>query len=123
MGSKHTDMPHYHTQVGMMAPPSSLPAPLPGESPFKLLMSVPASAPDPIPEPVDTLPFVADAEEDEDKLIPAPPPMTTETQGPSSHSTTPKPTSGIDSYTTADLYHIMAYLPSDLRQFSFFGGG
>ena len=123
MGSKHTDMPHYCTQVGMMAPPSSLPAPLPRESPFELLVSVPTSAPDPEPEPVDTLPFVADAEEDAEEPAPAPPPVTTEIQGPALHSTTPKPTSGIDSYTTADLYHIMAYLPSDLRQFSFFRGG
>ena len=125
MSSKHANMPHYRTQVGMMAPPLSLPAPLPGESPFELLVLIPAPAPDPEPEPIDTLPFIADTEEDEDEPTPAPPPVVAEVtvQDPVSQSMTPKPTSGIDSYTTANMYHIMAYLPSDLRQFSFFGGG
>ena len=63
MTSKHTGMPLYGSEVG----PMSIPVAAAGESlPTTVTVPIPAPTSVPEPDPIDTLPYVPDAEEEEE---------------------------------------------------------
>ena len=124
MMSKHIGMPLYGSEVGPMVHPVHISVGATGESvPVTRAAPLPVSVPE--PDPVDTLPYVPDVEQDEGDEVRAP--TRTETAAEPTPVAEPSPADppaqGIDSYSIKDIRHLMQFLPSDLRQFSYFGGG
>ena len=131
MLSKHTGMPMYGSQVGPMVHPVSIPVGRTGESKI-ITGAVPLAVTVPEPDPVDTLPYVPDAADDEDEEAKAsteveattdPTETTTAPTTESEPTPTALPAQGIDSYSIKDMQYLMQFLPSDLRQYSYYGGG
>ena len=119
MSSKHKGAPWYHSQLRIdsqlpttffkaTTPSSTAPA---VEEPAGTTVSVSAPLISDVPE-ADTLEFVPDIEEEplNDPVVEPEPPSTRQ---------------GIDieSLTVADLKEITRFLPSDLHQYHYFGGG
>ena len=122
MTSKHTGMPLYGSEVG----PMNIPVAAAGESlPTTVTVPIPAPASVPKSDPVDTLPYVPDAEEEEEGEVLTSETTDTATAPPSEpgSSQPDPPAQGIDSYSIKDICHLMQFSPLDLRQFSYFGGG
>ena len=118
MTSKHTGMPLYGSEVGPMTHPVQVSIGTTGESAL-VIGAAPLAASTPEPDPVDTLPYVPDVEEDEGGETEAP----TETETTTESAHTAAPPQGIDSYSIKDIQYLMQFLPSDLRQYSYYGGG
>ena len=126
MTSKHMGMPLYGSEVGTMVLPMSIPVAAAGESlPTTVTVPIPAPASVPEPDPVDTLPYVPDAKEEEEGEVPTSETTDTATAPPSQpgSSQANPPAQGIDSYSLKDIRHLIQFSPSDLHQFSYFGGG
>ena len=124
MTSKHSGMPLYGSEVGSMVHPVPVPVGATGES-VPVTGAAPLSVSIPEPDPVDTLPYVPDVVEDEGDEAQAPTKSETTTAPPSAPEPTQadSPAQGIDSYSIKDIRHLMQFLPSDLRQYSYYGGG
>ena len=121
MLSKHPGMPMYGSQVGPMVHPVHVPVGATGES-VPVTGAAPLAVSVPEPDPVDTLPYVPDVEQDEGDEVQAPV-GTAEPTPATEPSPADPPAQGIDSYSIRDIRRLMQFLPSDLQQFSYFGGG
>ena len=119
MSSKHEGAPWYHSQLGIdsQLPTTFFKATNPSstvtavEEPVEATVPVLAPPVSDVPE-ADTLEFIPDTEEEslDDPVVGLEPPST-------------RPGIDIESLTVADLKEITRFLPSDLRQYHYFGGG
>ena len=115
MMSKHTGMPLYGSEVGPMVHPVPIPVGATGES-IPVTGAAPLRVLVPEPDPVDTLPYVPDVEQDEGDEVQAP--TKTETAAEPTPvaelSSADPPAQGIDFYSIKDIRQLMQFLPSDL---------
>ena len=137
MMSKHTGMPMYGNQVGPMVHPVSVPVGGTGES-MVVTGAVPLAAAISEPDPVDTLPYVPDADDEEEGEATAPPATETTTDPTETATATgsepleakdvevafKETDTGIGRYTLKELRRMFEnFLPSDLRKYEYYGGG
>ena len=137
MLSKHPGMPTYGSQVGPMVHPVSVSVGGTGESEV-VTGAAPLAVAVPEPDPVDTLPYVLDAADDEDEEATASTAVETSTDPTETATATgSKPIraedeeaavketdTGIGRYTLKELRRMFEnFLPSDLRKYEYFGGG